>query len=364
VEKSSSTNHFKIYHKDSFKNNLEGSVKWKSPSNIALVKYWGKYGVQLPRNASLSFTLQNAHTITSVNYSPKDSAGISLSFKFEDQSNPAFEHKINKFLSSIISYLPFLENVHLDIESSNSFPHSSGIASSASAMSALIMCLIDIEAKIIGQEINEEAKKKASYLSRLGSGSASRSVIPKFGFWGYHEKVANTSNEYAIEITDLHPVFSTFHDDILIVSDKEKSVSSTAGHALMNNIVYATSRYQQANDHLEELISAMKDGNLEVFGTIVENEALTLHALMMCSNPSYILMEPGTLDMIREIRNFRKNTSLPVYFTLDAGPNIHLLYPDHIKSEIDNFIQQTLMPYTSNNVIIKDVVGNGPEKLV
>ena len=102
----------------------------------------------------------------------------------------------------------------------------------------------------------------------------------------------------------------------------------------------------------------------DAFGKLAEDEAMTLHALMMCSDPSYVLMEPGTLDMIREIRIFRQKTGTPIYFTLDAGPNIHLLYPDYVSTEAEDFVNEKLLPYTANGRVIKDKVGYGPQKLV
>src|SRR5690554_254305 len=115
----------------------EGIVSWKSPSNIALVKYWGKYDVQLPRNASISFTLNNAYTEMSIHYYklPQTSEKININFLFEGMKNEKFEKKIESFLSSIINHFPFLTEYQLSINSQNSFPHSTGIASSASSMS-------------------------------------------------------------------------------------------------------------------------------------------------------------------------------------------------------------------------------------
>ena len=91
--------------------------------------------------------------------------------------------------------------------------------------------------------------------------------------------------------------------------------------------VYVTNRYQQARQRLHQLLIALKKGDLDVFGNIAENEALTLHALMMTSSPSYLLMRPNTIKLIELVRDFRQNTKLPLYFSLDAGPNLHLLYP-------------------------------------
>ena len=91
----------------------------------------------------------------------------------------------------------------------------------------------------------------------------------------------------------------------MIASFAEKSVSSRAGHALMEGNAFAKPRYEQANERLLRLLPALKSGDLETFGQICENEALTLHALMMASNPSYILMRPNTLKMIELLRAYR-----------------------------------------------------------
>ena len=188
------------------------------------------------------------------------------------------------------------------------------------------MCLAEIEQSLLGQAKLD--LRQASVLARLGSGSASRSVYGPIAIWGENDTVTQASNEFAIPFSEkIDPIFNNYHDDILIVSKAEKSVSSRAGHALMEDNPYALNRFEQAHRHLSEIISAMQSGDLEKFGVIVEKEALTLHALMMASDPPYILMEPATITLINLIQNYRLDTKAPIYFTLDAGPNIHLLYP-------------------------------------
>ncbi len=341
-----------------------GKISFESPSNIALVKYWGKYGRQLPKNASLSFTLQNAKSITTCNYEvlSEKQNDLQLDFSFEGNQNIAFANKISKFFLSIEDIFPWIRQIKFDLTSENTFPHSTGIASSASAMSALSLCLCSIHEQLIGPLDN--FFKKASFVSRLGSGSASRSVYPYLAQWGEHPKIEGSSNQFAIPFGDeIDELFKTYHDDILIVSKNEKSVSSTAGHALMDSNPYAESRYSSANDNLTALIQSMKQADLDTFINIVEREALTLHAQMMCSDPSYILMEPNTLEMINLIRSFRQETNVPVCFTLDAGPNIHLLYPHEYESQVEELINTQLIGLTQDNSIIRDRVGLGPKKI-
>ena len=342
-----------------------GNIKWESPSNIALVKYWGKFGRQYPRNASISFTLNNAKSITSCKYEILSEAKneIQLSFQFEGKQNDAFANKIKKFFASIDDIFPWIYQVSFDIASENTFPHSTGIASSASAMSALALCLCTINEKLGNRQ--HDFYQLASIVSRLGSGSASRSVYPQLALWGNHKDIQGSSNDYAIPFGDhVAEVFKSYHDDILIVSKTEKSVSSTAGHALMESNPYAKSRYTSANENLSALLKSMKQGNLEDFIDLVEREALTLHAQMMCSSPSYILMEPNTLEMIKRIQAYRKETKVPVCFTLDAGPNIHLLYPDEYKDQVSGLIKDQLLSLTENDAIINDFVGLGPKNTV
>ena len=338
---------------------------WRSPSNIALVKYWGKHGNQLPNNSSISFTLSQAYSETKISYTAKQDDGkISLDFNFEGSKNESFERRINKFLTAITSHFPFLTASHLQIESSNSFPHSTGIASSASAMSALSLGLCSLEKEILGTLKDDESFfRKASIISRLGSGSACRSVYPHLAIWGENEGVPGSSNEFAIPYQDAASIFNSFHDSILIVSSDEKTVSSTAGHELMHTNIFAETRYKQANNNTVKIIEALKNEDMDTFGLIVEEEALTLHALMMTSHPSYVLLQPNSLKLIELIRNYRSDTKLPVYFTIDAGPNIHLLYPHHIEHDIQQFIKSDLSPYCENGKVIEDKVGIGATRI-
>ena len=107
------------------------------------------------------------------------------------------------------------------------------------------------------------------------------------------------------------------------------------------------------------LIGALKNGDLDTFMSIVESEALTLHAMMLTSNPYFILMKPNTLKVIEKIWNYRKETGTPVCFTLDAGANVHVLHPKKWKAEVDQFIQSELVKYCQNNHVIQDQSGMG-----
>lgn len=345
-----------------------GVLAWRSPSNLAIIKYWGKHGRQLPRNPSISFTLEQACTDTRLEYFPHNGASsqpIELEFYFDDQPNPAFAAKVQKFLEDVVDIFPFLRQLRLVIRSSNSFPHSSGIASSASSMSALALCLCSLEEELFGTLGEDGAfRQKASYVARLGSGSACRSIFAGLAEWGEMGEISGSSDLYAIPFEEeVHEVFKSYHDAILIVSKGEKSVSSRAGHALMDDTLYGENRYLQARQRLHNLLGPLRTGDVEAFGKILEAEALTLHALMMASDTPYILLKPNTLVLIDKVWDFRQSTGNPLYFSLDAGPNLHLFYPDAIRAQAEAFIQNELLPYCENGQWIADRVGKGPLQL-
>ncbi len=344
----------------------KGNVSFRSPSNIALVKYWGKYGEQLPKNASISFTLSECHTLTTLHFDKQSENEFSFEVYLDGVRESSFEPKIQKFLERIEKYVPFVKEYTFRIETSNSFPHSSGIASSASGMSALAMCLIAMEKQMINGPVDEAYFiRKASFLARLGSGSASRSIEGPLVVWGTHEKIDGSSQLFGVTYPyTVHPDFTNFQDVILLVDKGEKQVSSTVGHNLMHNHPFAEQRFQQANDQLGELISVFETGNLDAFIDIVESEALSLHAMMMTSTPNYLLMKPHTLEIIEQIRSYRTETGTKVCFTLDAGANVHVLFPSFEKQKVLKFIKRKLVPFCKNGEFIEDEVGLGAFQVV
>lgn len=335
---------------------------WRSPSNIALVKYWGKYAVQLPANPSLSFTLRESYTETRLEMIPASDGKRSIRFFFEGKEKPAFIPKVEAAFQQWEAFLPFLKNAGIRIDSRNSFPHSAGIASSASAFSALALGVCDLAAQVSGENDKDLFFRKASFLARLGSGSAARSVYPRAAIWGYTEAIPGTSDEWALPLNDLHPVFTQFQDSILITDAGEKAISSSAGHGLMEGHPYAGIRFERAARHSIQMSEILARGDLAAFVDLVEAEALELHALMMSSHPSYMLMRGSTVEIIHKIRDFREQSGIPLCFTLDAGPNVHLLYPQNVKEKVGNWVREELRDLCPQEKIIFDVLGEGPEK--
>lgn len=341
---------------------LNHSAAWQCPSNIALVKYWGKYGEQLPANPSLSLTLSKCHTRTVVHFTEAEPAeNWRFSVKLDGQEKDDFKPKIETFFNRVLPFFPELNRFEMVIHTTNSFPHSSGIASSASAFAALAMCLTDLRGKIHPFRDRQERLQLASSWARLGSGSASRSIYGGWVLWGRHATIPEGNQDYAVPYPGaVHKLFEDMKDTVLLVEKGQKQVSSSAGHGMMDNHPFAAQRYEAANRHISELAAILAAGDLEAFGTLVEQEALMLHGLMMSGRPGYVLMRPNTLAVIEKVWEFRRNTGVPLFFTLDAGANVHLLFPAGAEQKAMQFVDAELSPYCGS-AYIRDEAGPGPQ---
>ena len=193
----------------------------------------------------------------------------------------------------------------------------------------------------------------------MGSGSACRSIYGPLAIWGKHQDIKYSSDFYGTAYDNVHDVFKSYQDTILLIDKGQKKVSSTVGHGLMKNHPFAEQRFSQAQNNIRKLLQALKDGDVNDFIQITESEALTLHAMMMTSNPYFILMREGTLATINKIWEYRNKANIPISFTLDAGANVHLLYPKLYSQQVLDFIQKELIVYCENEQYICDHIGQG-----
>ncbi|TXD66069.1 diphosphomevalonate decarboxylase [Polaribacter glomeratus] len=347
--------------KSALKNIDRASFTWQTPSNIALVKYWGKSNPQIPKNASISFTLNNCHTITTIDFVKKEKSNEAVfNLFFEGKEKAEFKPKIAEFFKRVQQYCPYILEYKMTINSENSFPHSSGIASSASGLSAIAMCLMSLEKELNADLSAKNSNKKASFLARLGSGSASRSIEGPLVVWGKHAEIEGSSDLFGVQFPyKVHSIFENYQDVILLVDKGEKQVSSTVGHNLMHEHPFAENRFIQANENLAKMSKILQEGNAKDFINLVESEALTLHAMMLTSNPYFILMKPNTLEIINKIWEYRQENESSICFTLDAGANVHVLFPEKEKENVGQFIESQLSKYCDKNQYICDTVGFG-----
>lgn len=332
-------------------------VSASCPSNIALIKYWGKYENQIPANPSISYTLNHCRTNTTMEFFAGEDFSVQTFLAGNEEKK--FAEKIEKYFKNIEQYLPWILKGKYIIQTENTFPHSSGIASSASGFGAISKCLMSLDEIFTNNSDDNFKTKKESFLARLGSGSACRSLYEGLVVWGKTEEVEGSSDLFAVQYpnTEIHPIFKNFNDWVLLIHEGQKSVSSTVGHGLMNTNPYSDRRFQEAHENFTKLKTILSSGDMEGFIKLVEHEALTLHAMMMMSDPAFILMKTGTLEVINKIWDFRRITGLSLFFTLDAGANVHLLFPNDIDNDrITDFIKTELIPLTQKGGVVKDVM--------
>lgn len=376
---------------------INGHVGWESPANIALVKYWGKHPNQIPMNASVSFVLKQSVVRMSLDYASNETdAGRLTHFTLNGKPNAGFQNRIGAFIKTLVPYFPFLVGMDLSIASESTFPHSAGIASSAAAFSALALNLCSIEKQLTGaintdclgisrdsdwvnvfnrgkdagNEFSGDREDagfilKASFIARLGSGSACRSLQDGFVAWGNSAALPGSDDRYAIRVENQYvsPVFNSLRDAVLIIDDTVKKVSSSAGHALMHHHAYRQGRIEQAGNNMQLLLTSLQSGDEASFFNVIENEALSLHSLMMSSNPGYILMKPASILALEKIIEFRSQSGIRLGFTMDAGPNIHLIYFERDSELVKEFIRNTLSRFCVGNRWIDDAMGGGPVQL-
>jgi len=292
----------------------------EAPSNLAFVKYWGKRdaGLRLPANNSISVNLSEAKTITSVEFD----VGFDQDTLIVETSNippgPEFSRRVNQHLDRMRS-LAGVDDRAL-VHTKNSFPAGVGIASSASGFAALTVA----GCAALGLDLSV---KELSELARLASGSACRSIPGGFSEWIAEDK---DNRSYAIQLAP------AAHWDIkivtIVVSSQTKKVTSTEGHDLAQASPFFKTRLEGISKRLDSVRSAILDKDFQTFGRESEMEAISFHAIAMTSpirldkgwsSGAYYWL-PESLELILAVQDWRRN-GLEVYFTLDAGPTVHIL---------------------------------------
>ncbi|MFQ5859028.1 MAG: diphosphomevalonate decarboxylase [Anaerolineae bacterium] len=281
-----------------------------APSNIAFVKYWGNADPQLniPFNSSISMNLSAAQTRTTVEYDP---AFTGDTLVIDDQPiTGAAKARVSRHLDRIRAL------AHTDsyarVVSENNFPMGTGIASSAAAFAALSVA----GTAALGVDLNQ---RQLTELARLGSGSAARSIPD-----GYVELKAGGGHTTAFAYTLYAPDYWGLRDIVVIVSREEKSVGSSEGHAAAETSPHFTPRLAELPARLKIVRQAIRNRDIEALGEAAEADAISLHVVTMTSRPPIYYWAPGTIRLIHAVQEWRHD-GLPVYFTLDAGPNVHLI---------------------------------------
>lgn len=286
--------------------------------NLALVKYWGRIddNLNLPANPSLSMNLAALRTVTTVEFRPE-----LCSDRIAIDGQPAGGQAARRVTAHLdrVRALAGLES-RAQVASRNDFPAGTGLASSASAFAALSVAA----AQAAGLALEERA---LSRLARLGSGSACRSVPAGFCLWQGERDETSFARAVA------PPEHWALHDVVAIVSREHKPVGSGEGHSLAPSSPFYRARLQTVPALLEQVHRAILHRDLSALGPAVERDALAMHGVMMTSRPPLFYWRPETLTVLDAVRAWRLE-GLEVYYTLDAGPNVHCLCREADATEV------------------------------
>jgi diphosphomevalonate decarboxylase len=312
--------------------------------NIALIKYWGNLddGLRLPANGSISMNLEGLSTRTQVTF---DSALEQDCLKLNgiETFGPALE-RVSAFLDHVRRMSDFWQKAR--VVSENNFPIGTGIASSASAFASLALAA----STAAGLDLNE---RQLSRLARLGSGSASRSVPG-----GYVEWLASDTDEqsyaYSIAPTDHWQLA----DCVAIVSRAHKPTGSSEGHPLAATSPLQAARVTDTPRRLGLCRQAILGRDFQALAELVELDSNMMHAVMMTSTPRLLYWRPETVAIMQAVQEWRLG-GLPVFYTIDAGPNVHVLCPLEHAMEVANRL--LAMPGVTGTLIAQT---GGPAHLV
>lgn len=294
----------------------------RAGSNIAFIKYWGVAdpSINLPLTSSVSMTLAAAHTTTTVEWLPAaEMPADAITVDGAALTGGALV-RVERHLDRIRTLAGVACRAR--VASRNNFPMASGIASSASGFAALTV------AACRAADLDLDPTR-LSALARLGSGSASRSLFGGFVMW---ERGHNDASSIA------HSLYPPDHWDLVdvvaVVSSTPKQVSSEGGHRLAATSPLNDARVAHANRLLPEVVDAIQGRSLDRLGPLIEMDALAMHAVMMTSSPNLLYWQPGTVEIIQAVQRWRFEDGLPAYFTIDAGPNVHVICESSHAAEV------------------------------
>ena len=283
-----------------------------APTNIALVKYWGKRDtvLNLPVTSSFSIALRDKGALTHIAlHDAKDDLII-----LNGKTIPA-ESTFAKRTSQYLDLFRSQKKWYLHIDINMSIPVAAGLASSACGFASLISALNDLFDWNL-------SKHDLSILARLGSGSAARSLWDGFVEW--HAGVQSDGMDSFAEpfVAD----WPEFYVGILTLSEKEKPISSREAmqRTVAGSVLYGNWPKKVAQD-LAMVKQAIHAKNFSLLGGTAESNALNMHATMLSTWPPICYFLPETIATMQKIWQLRKD-GLELYFTQDAGPNVKLLF--------------------------------------
>lgn len=300
------------------------------PANIAFVKYWGVQdaALTLPYNESLSMNLDRCLTTTTVEFDPRLNADEVVLKLHGQQEQPATGRPFDR-VAAQLDRVRALANIETRarVRSENNFPSDAGIASSAAAFSALTLAAV----AALGLDLSEP--ELSALTRRSGSGSACRSIPTGFVYW---RNDGTDAGSYAESVAP--PNHWALADVVAVVDPGVKSVTSADNHKLTATSPYFPARLQEVLGRVEQTLTAIRDRDLGQLGSICEADAVSMHVVAMTAIPPTFYWNAGTMAVIHALRRWR-NEGLFGYFTIDAGPNVHVMCAQGDADEIEQRLQ-------------------------
>jgi diphosphomevalonate decarboxylase len=293
--------------------------------NIAFIKYWGNRDnvLRLPVNGSISMNLDGLFTRTTVSFQP------SLPFDELIINGHEITGQGLDRVSYILDIVRGMANIYdrAEVITENNFPSGAGIASSASAFAALALA----GSKAAGLDLNEP---ELSRLARRGSGSASRSIPSGFVEWQM-----GTTDEDSFAFSIAEPTHWNLVDCVAVVSASHKKTGSTEGHSIAPTSPLQAARVADAPRRLEICRKAILEKDFDSFASMVELDSDIMHSVMMTSTPTLHYWNPASLSVMNAVRQWRSE-GLPACYTVDAGPNVHVICPETEAHIVDNRLRE------------------------
>ena len=284
----------------------------RAHTNIALIKYWGKRDADLilPYTDSLSLTLDEFYTTTTVNF---DSQLKQDHLIIDGQViSPEKSAKVARFMDLVRQMSG--QKAFAKIKSINHVPMSAGLASSASAFAALAAAA----SRAAGLNLTPT---ELSRLARRGSGSATRSVFGGLVQW---HRGTDDESSYAEPI--MEKVDFGLEMIAIMINRQQKKVSSRGGmQASVDTSPYFEIWPKVVEQDLKAIKIAIQEHNISKIGEIAEANAMRMHALTLSAQPPFTYFEASTIKAINLINQLRQ-TGLNCYYTMDAGPNVKVIY--------------------------------------
>jgi len=312
--------------------------------NIAFIKYWGNRddALRIPSNGSISMNLDGLSTRTTVSFQPSLPFD-ELIINGREVTGRGLE-RVSAMLDLVCAQAGLSHRA--EVISENNFPSGAGIASSAAAFAALALA----SSRAAGLTLSEE---QLSRLARRGSGSACRSIPGGFVEWH-----AGTTDEDSFAVSIAPPEHWDLADCIAIIHAGHKKTGSTEGHALAGTSPLQSARVDDAPRRLGICRAAILNRDFDALAHIIELDSDMMHAVMMTSNPPLLYWQAASVEIFHAVCEWRAD-GLPVAYTVDAGPNVHVLCPREAQKETERRLRE--IPGVSDILLAQ--VG-GPARLV